>query len=403
MPRFLKIFTISVLSIVVLQGCNTLYNTSTVNIEVAVPAKIKLPKKYNNVVVKYNNSNASYNPNFSNYFEDDSVMEDSSNIDSIASEVYFKVFVETLQNQFLFDNVIVLEPTYYSGVSFSKTNNIADSIFAGSTNDTINLARIASGNLYRLIKRFGPGKTNNTKTIDPDFGLYSGKEIEQIAESTGGDLFLSFDYFASIDGLKFISYAHSGVETVNNITFWTIYDLQQKKLLFYYDKFDTIMWSTHNLNKPDVFSLKAAKRFLPERNEAILNAADISGTNFAQLMVPHWLEVQRMYYQSGHVDLKKAENLILKNEWIEAAKIWKNHVNNKNKSVAAKSMYNIALACEIEGDIDAAIDWVVKSFHVYGSKNETHYFNCMDYLKILGQRKVDIKLIENQLNPEISE
>ncbi len=77
-----------------LQGCNTLYNVRTVKIEIAVPAKVKLPQKYNRVAVKYNNSNVSFNPNFANYTEGRIVVKDTMNIDSVASEVYFKTFVK---------------------------------------------------------------------------------------------------------------------------------------------------------------------------------------------------------------------------------------------------------------------------------------------------------------------
>ncbi len=125
--------------------------------------------------------------------------------------------------------------------------------------------------------------------------------------------------------------------------------------------------------------------------------------DFAELLIPHWVEVQRMYYKSGQCRIKKAEELIKENDWIEAAEIWKKNVNNKNKSIAAKSMFNLALACEIEGDIDAAIDWAVKSFHVFERKNELNYYNCLDYIQILGQRKLDIKVINMQLYPETSD
>jgi len=60
-------------------------------------------------------------------------------------------------------------------------------------------------------------------------------------------------------------------------------------------------------------------------------------------------------------------------------------------------MFNLGLACEIEGDIDAAIDWVVKSYHMLESKYEVHDFHCTDYIKILSQRKLDVKILDQQL------
>ena len=56
----------------------------------------------------------------------------------------------------------------------------------------------------------------------------------------------------------------------------------------------------------------------------------------------------------------------------------------------------------MEGNLDSAIEWVVMSYHSLGQKNKIHANNCMDYIKILSQRKQDIKKIEQQMNPEVS-
>jgi hypothetical protein len=105
-----------------------------------------------------------------------------------------------------------------------------------------------------------------------------------------------------------------------------------------------------------------------------------------------------MYYHSGNVELSKTDKLIEQGEWLKAAEIWKANIDNKNKKIAAKSMFNLALANEMSGNLDAAIDWAVKSFQVFEQKNEIHYQNCMEYIQIIGQRKLDIKTIDKQLN-----
>jgi hypothetical protein len=104
-----------------------------------------------------------------------------------------------------------------------------------------------------------------------------------------------------------------------------------------------------------------------------------------------------MFYKSGNVEMKKTEELIEENRWLEAAEIWKKKTTNKNKSIAAKSMFNMALACEMNSDLDAAIDWAAKSYLVFGSKNELHAFNCQNYISILARRKLDIQKIEDLL------
>jgi len=237
--------------------------------------------------------------------------------------------------------------------------------------------------------------------------LYSKNELQQIADSSGADLLLSFDYFGSTDGIfppkytmnlsdniisddDYFNSAKQAIEVVNVLTCWNLYDLQKQEFIFSYAKTDPVKWIE------PAYGIKEAKRILPPRRDAVLNASDITGRNFAEYLTPHWIEVERMYYKSGQIEMKKTDELIKQNRWLEAAEIWKKNTSNKNKKIAAKSMYNMALACEMNGDMDAAIDWAVKSFHAR-HKDIYHTGACQKYINILGQRKLDIKSIENKL------
>jgi len=51
----------------------------------------------------------------------------------------------------------------------------------------------------------------------------------------------------------------------------------------------------------------------------------------------------------------------------------------------------------MEGHLDAAIDWAVKSYHVFGETNKQHAGNCKEYIRILSTRKRDLKIIEQQI------
>jgi len=269
-----------------------------------------------------------------------------------------------------------------------------------NTVDSLNAETITSvipeiQNFTKLINFYSNPQDDrpNIKFIDPDFGLYSREEIKQIADSTGADMLFSFDWFASVDGIyssKYLNniYTRSAKEVVNVMVYWNFYDLNKLGLNYSHRKIDTVSWVE------PAYTLREARKTLPNRLEAVYVAADIAGKEFAEFLVPHWVEVDRMYYKSGHGELKKTDELIKQNQWLEAAAIWRKYTSNKNKSVAALSMYNLALACETLGDMDAAMDWAIKSFYVFGSKNEEHAFNCQEYIKILALRKLDIQRIE---------
>lgn len=371
----------------VLQSCNTLYNTSLINLEIVEPAKVIFPPDFKNIAVRYNNSNVSYNPYFAQYSNGTKVLTDETNSDSLASEVYFNSFVSQLKNSILFDSITEISPADYSGVEFDVSS-------APKKDSLLKLADSASLFAVPILAELHdkyttpPDQPKYIVKLNSDYGLYSKENIHQIADSTDADLLLSLDYFSVYEECNYKSQVRQFcVEYV--LVMWNFYDLRDEQLQYFYHRIDTVSWF-RNANQYTV---------LPHRSDAILNASEIAGQNFSNFLVPHWVSVERTFYKSGHVELKQAEKLVDENRWLEAAKIWKKNTNNENKSIAAKSMFNLAVACEIEGNIDAALDWIVKSYHVFGEENEVHSFNCRDYLRILGQRKADFKKIDLQFNP----
>ena len=374
-----------------LQSCNTMYNTKILKIEVQVPGRAKIPKDYTKIAVRYNNCNVASNPFFNNYFEDDKKLPEITNTDSIASEIYFQLFTEQLKKQQFFDTIIELKPADFSDIALS------DSLIYRQLVRNDGIQDIPDSNVNYEVFKFSEfvkqycladSNKNVILLIDPEYGLYTKRQIQNIANSTGADLFFSFDFFSSVDGIYLYS-SQMAREKVYTLACWNVYDLKKVEFARTLQRLDTIQWIE------PVYSLKEAKRILPPRKDAVLNAADIAGSDFAEFLVPHWIEVDRIYYYPGNAELKKTEDLIKQNQWIEAAKIWKKNTTNKNKKIVAQSMFNMALACEMNGEMDAAIDWAVKSFYVFANKNKVHAFNCQEYIRILSQRKLDIQKIEN--------
>jgi hypothetical protein len=246
-------------------------------------------------------------------------------------------------------------------------------------------------NFWLMAGEFQPQKENSAvRYLDPLLGLYSREELIQLADSTNSKMLLSLDYFATVDR----KYALNSLKTaelfdVFVIAYWNFYDLENLRLSYYYDRVDTVTWDFRE--RIEIF---------PPREEAIQKASEISAVQFAGFLIPHWIAVERLYYRSGQIDLKKTDALVAEEKWLEAAEIWRKHVKNPNKNIAAKCRFNMALACEMLGRLDAAVDWAVQSYHVFGQKNPVHEQNCLEYINILNQRKLDIKRIEYQINPE---
>jgi len=137
------------------------------------------------------------------------------------------------------------------------------------------------------------------------------------------------------------------------------------------------------------------------------NAAEYLGQSFASKLIPSWMPVERMYYKSGNIEMLKAEKLALHNDWLKAAEIWNRMTTNKNDVMAAKAKFNMALACEIEGKPDLAIEWLIRSYNGLKKENMEHRLNCQRYVNVLAMRKKDIvrlgKQMRNPANAESNE
>jgi hypothetical protein len=392
MNRF-RILTILVFPWIMFSGCNTLHNFQTIDMEILVPATVVFPKKPDTIAVRYNNFNAPYNPEFAEYSENNKQLTDSTNTDSTAAEVYYNYFLQTLKSTSFFDSVAEIERNIYSNIVLSDSllkiafPGLHDSIITGN----ISKKYTPAANFWSLAGNFQPEKENSVvKYLDPVRGLYTKEELTQLADSTNAQLLLSLDYFTTIDRKLSVDEQNTtGIFDVFVVAYWNFYDLETTQLSWFYDRVDTITWDyVEGLTQ------------LPQRTEGILEAAEITAGQFADFLIPHWIEVQRIYYRSGQIDLKQTNRLVAEGKWLESAEIWKQHVNNPNKKIAAKCKFNMALACEMLNQFDAAVDWAVQSFLVFGQKNPVHAQNCLDYINILNQRKLDIKRIEFQTNPE---
>ncbi|MCY1719301.1 DUF6340 family protein [Prolixibacteraceae bacterium Z1-6] len=393
MKRFYFLLNL-VVALLLNQGCNTLYNTKVIDIEIVEPGKVSIPEQYKTVAIRYNNCKVAPNPQFQkSYFIDKSVFHEE-NTDSIASKIYFESFTGEIRKQNFFDKVFEVEAQDFSSIKIRDTISYELDVENDSISNTKELLDEFNVRLFsKTINEF-PNESKiytSEKFLHPRYGLYQPNELKKIADTTHADLLLSLDYFYSVEGAFYDKNISIANEIVLIRAYWNFYDLINQEYLYSYDKADTISWNGL------VDDIKNLREILPPRKDAILNAADISGVNAANYLIPHWTQVQRMYYGSGHVDLQKTDQLIAKGDWLAAAKIWKANVNNPNKSIAAKSKFNMGLVCEMQGNLEAALEWVVESFHVFGQKNKIHSANCMNYIRILGQRMQDIKIIENQI------
>ena len=374
-------------------ACNTLYNIKTIEIEIVEPSTMSISSKFKNIAIQYNNVNSSPNQYLNKYDEFGEQKTELENSDSIASHIYFENFIDEIKNQSFFDTVIKLTPRDYSTIRIVDTINYApyfnNDSSAENTLSSEQINVLNSG--YFLKNNTNPvHKKTDSLILNPRLGLYSPEQLQRIRNATGAEMLLSLDFFGASDTRYFDRRLEVASEQVTNWTQWSFYSLVEMKYVLAYSKLDTVSWMDFASN------LNQARNVVPPRIDAIYNAAEISADNFAHNLVPHWIQVERMYYSSGHIELQQADELVANGKWIEAAELWKKQTKNENKNIVAKCMFNLGLACEMEGDLEAALAWVVESYHIFGAKNEMHAENCTDYIRLLSTRQADMKILDQQ-------
>lgn len=167
---------------------------------------------------------------------------------------------------------------------------------------------------------------------------------------------------------------------------WTL-AMKDDSLSYWYDQKDTLNFEDFD------YQLSAHKRVVDVLN----NSSSYLGRSFGAKIIPTWLNVERIYYKSNNPEMIKAEKLALNNEWLKAADIWNKLSKNKNAKIAAKASFNMALACEMEGKVGVAIDWLVRSYSGLTFSEKEHQANCQHYINVLALRRKEIDKLEKQV------
>ncbi|MBV5315748.1 MAG: hypothetical protein JZU47_20790 [Prolixibacteraceae bacterium] len=208
---------------------------------------------------------------------------------------------------------------------------------------------------------------------------------DQQISKTNADMFIFLDFFRLQGTL--VSSTFDSVNTLAQLSWLIVF--KTDTTAYIYNQTDTLTFEGEqaNIEVPNVNFLS------PIMN----NTSEYLGKSFGTKIIPSWITVERMYYKSSNSDMVKAENLAQQNNWLKAAEIWNKKTKNKNAKIVAKACFNMALAAEMEGEHDVAIDWLIKSYTALPKNNEDHKINCQRYIGVLALRKKEIERLDRQV------
>lgn len=220
----------------------------------------------------------------------------------------------------------------------------------------------------------------------------SWEEAKELCEIYNTDAVLSLDHFKTRvstdyrkesfydsmrDGFAWASYAE--IKIIYEALF-RVYDPVQEKIIMREFLRDTVVWEDAAGSTGELF-----ERFTPIKT-ALSEVGIAIALDFSDKISTTWHQQQRKLFVKGDASLKQAALFAEDNRWEPAVALWMETIKNTNsKTIKSRAEFNIAVAYELQGNLNEAISWALKSY-------ETMYRQITyEYLEILKRRKNTLK------------
>ena len=208
--------------------------------------------------------------------------------------------------------------------------------------------------------------------------------VEKICRENHVDVLFSLELFdpGSTVGLNIANFVQVLNAKTQVETGWRIYDPNTRTIL---DQF--FIYRDLNCQGGSFLTIGAAQL---GRKEAVINAGNRAGEDYATRIIPYTIRVSRYYYVRGNGSFSVAKRMAQAGDWGGAANIWREATNSPSGKVAGRACYNMAIISEINGDLSGALQWARKAYEVY----KTPY--ALNFANILQQRQSNDAVLRSQ-------
>jgi len=210
-------------------------------------------------------------------------------------------------------------------------------------------------------------------------------QVEKICRDTKTDALFSLELFDADTKLNYFSspgkintIVGSIVAAQQNVTMntlvktgWRIYDPADKIILD-----ESYISKELQFHGQGINPVVAASALIGKK-EAVKQAANEAGHIYVGRIDPYWIRVHREYFVRGNSNLELAKRKAQTGNWDEAGNLWEKETSSSSYKVAGRACYNMAIINEINGDIDAAIQWAQKAYENYRVKIALSYVNIL--------------------------
>ena len=195
-----------------------------------------------------------------------------------------------------------------------------------------------------------------------------------------------------------------------------LYDTDQSTYIAYLEAIYDYNWSVHFPDKNQIYSFAAKDTVywesesyyrqraidgLPDRRNALIDGALISGRRSVSKFIPYWEQSDRYFFKFQDKKLKQGFDAVYVKNWDAAIMIWKDLLGTtSNKSKKIKAAHNLSVLYEIKGDIQQAYDYSSRAMEVYMDILLFDYRSLLfivDQHESLKARLAEMNLLNKQL------
>lgn len=148
---------------------------------------------------------------------------------------------------------------------------------------------------------------------------------------------------------------------------WKFIDVYERKILDSITYSDTLYWELMKTNKKDL------ENEFPSTIQSLKELCYYTGLDYSKRIFPVWKTETRFFYAEGNKQFKEAALLANDGKWNEASEIWKQYVKHIDKELASRACLNMAVASEMIGNIEDAVQWAQVSFEIKEKKRTRYY------------------------------
>jgi len=217
-------------------------------------------------------------------------------------------------------------------------------------------------------------------------------EIEKICRDYGADAVVAIESFDSDNsasatrqttkrkdksGKEYIDISYNSRQRTGVHIGWRTYDPKRKIIFDEYVTDDYL----ERTGRGD--TERAALSNLPSQVSVTRDVAFNVGIEYGARIAPLYVYVSRSYYNKAKgykAEMKQAARYFEAKNMEQATNEWKKIIAKAgmtHKKAAGRATYNMAVAAEVNGNLEIALDWAQKAWTAYGNKQARYYINTI--------------------------